>query len=95
LISSIVNPFFEVPDSKVWESRFVPAQLRQGGNLVPNAGSGDRSSANGERDTGKLVGSVELPKDVQLGFVARYQDGQPFARVLVVADLNQGGHART
>jgi TonB-dependent receptor-like protein len=37
----------------------------------------------------KLAGSWRAPGDVRLGAVARYQDGQPFAR-LVLADLPQG-----
>jgi hypothetical protein len=31
-----------------------------------------------------------LPHDVFVGAVARYQDGQPFARLVIVPDLNQG-----
>jgi hypothetical protein len=39
--------------------------------------------------TGKLAAIARLPSDVRLGLIARYQDGQPFARVLVLT-LNQG-----
>jgi hypothetical protein len=39
--------------------------------------------------TGKLAAIFRLPADVRLGLIARYQDGQPFARVLVLT-LNQG-----
>lgn len=38
----------------------------------------------------KTAGVWSLPWDVKLGYAARYQDGQHFARVLVVPGLNQG-----
>jgi hypothetical protein len=38
----------------------------------------------------KLSGVYKFPHDVTLGAIARYQDGQPFSRVTVVPDLNQG-----
>ena len=38
----------------------------------------------------KLTGVYKFPHDVTLGAIARYQDGQPFSRVTVVSDLNQG-----
>lgn len=40
--------------------------------------------------TVKVAGSVRLPREVGLGVVARYQDGQPFARLVLVPDLPQG-----
>ena len=43
--------------------------------------------------TGKLVAIYKFPADVRLGLVARYQDGQPFSRVLVFPGLNQGAEA--
>lgn len=39
---------------------------------------------------GKLSGSVHLPFAMRFGFAARYQDGQPFSRVVVVPDLSTG-----
>lgn len=39
---------------------------------------------------GKWSGSVRLPWTTRFGFAARYQDGQPFARVVVVPDLSTG-----
>lgn len=39
---------------------------------------------------GKLSGSVRLPLGMRFGFAARYQDGQPFARVVVATDLRTG-----
>ena len=38
----------------------------------------------------KLSGSYRAPGDVRLAAAARYQDGQPFSRVLVAEQLNQG-----
>jgi len=38
----------------------------------------------------KISGVYHFPRDVRLGVVARYQDGQPFARVVVFEGLNQG-----
>ncbi len=39
---------------------------------------------------GKWAGTVHLPFDMRFGFAARYQDGQPFSRVVVVPDLSTG-----
>jgi hypothetical protein len=41
----------------------------------------------------KIAGAYHAPGDVRLGVVARYQDGQPFARVVVSPALNQGPEA--
>ncbi len=38
----------------------------------------------------KLSGTWRAPKGVRLGAAARYQDGQPFARLVLVSDLPQG-----
>jgi hypothetical protein len=38
----------------------------------------------------KLSGDYRAPGDVQVGVASRYQDGQPFARVVVVEGLGQG-----
>ena len=43
--------------------------------------------------TVKIAGVYRPGADVRIGGVARYQDGQPFARMLVVPDLNQGTEA--
>ncbi len=40
--------------------------------------------------TMKLTGVYRFPRDFTLGAIARYQDGQPFSRVTVVPNLNQG-----
>jgi hypothetical protein len=38
----------------------------------------------------KWSGVYRLPHDVRFGWAARYQDGQHFARLIVVPNLNQG-----
>ncbi len=43
--------------------------------------------------SGKFAFVYRFPRDVRLGLVARYQDGQPFSRVLVLPGLNQGADA--
>jgi hypothetical protein len=43
--------------------------------------------------TVKLAAAWRAPGDSRLGLVARYQDGQPFARLVVVPDLPQGPEA--
>jgi hypothetical protein len=39
---------------------------------------------------GKLAGAYELPWDMQISGVAKYYDGLPFGRKLIVTGLNQG-----
>ena len=41
----------------------------------------------------KLIGTYQLPKEIRIGAIARYQDGQPFSRMVVVPGLDQGGDA--
>jgi hypothetical protein len=41
----------------------------------------------------KLAAAWRGPHDLRVGLVARYQDGQPFGRLVVVADLAQGPEA--
>ena len=38
----------------------------------------------------KLAGIYRFPWRVHVGAIARYQDGQPFARLIIVPDLTQG-----
>ena len=38
----------------------------------------------------KVLSVVALPRAFSVGVIARYQDGQPFARVQIVPGLNQG-----
>jgi hypothetical protein len=73
---------------------FRPSENDQGlvGELFddPNAGTQARGRLFSDRAyTIKLSGSYRAPLGVRLGAVARYQDGQPFAR-LVLAALPQG-----
>jgi hypothetical protein len=41
----------------------------------------------------KTSGTYRFARDVRLGIVARYQDGQPFSRLVLAQDLNQGAEA--
>jgi hypothetical protein len=41
----------------------------------------------------KLLTVYRLPWDLRLGAIVRYQDGQPFSRMVVVPGLNQGAEA--
>ncbi|TAK16537.1 MAG: hypothetical protein EPO35_05150 [Acidobacteria bacterium] len=42
---------------------------------------------------GKIIGAFDLPSHFTLGIVARYQDGQPFSRLAIFENLNQGPEA--
>jgi len=42
---------------------------------------------------GKIAGAFDLPGRVSLGIVTRYQDGQPFSRLAIFTNLNQGPEA--
>jgi hypothetical protein len=60
----------------------------------PNAGTFTHGTAFSDRGyTIKTAGTYRFAHDVRLGMVARYQDGQPFSRLLLVPDLNQGPEA--
>jgi hypothetical protein len=41
----------------------------------------------------KLASSYQFPRDVTFGLIGRYQDGQHFARLVVLDGLNQGAEA--
>ena len=57
----------------------------------PNAGNEARGRLFFDRAFTIKVASVrQFAHDVSLGIIARYQDGQPFSRVTIVPDLNQG-----
>jgi hypothetical protein len=57
----------------------------------PNATTYDRGRLFSDRAyTIKIAGAWHAPGGFRLGSIARYQDGQPFARVVVVPDLRQG-----
>lgn len=60
----------------------------------PNAATFARGRTFTDRAyTAKMIAVYRLPKSTTIGLVARYQDGQPFARLLVVPGLNQGVEA--
>jgi hypothetical protein len=57
----------------------------------PNAHTYARGQLFNDRAyTIKVMSVVKLPKAITVGTIARYQDGQPFARVQIVPGLNQG-----
>jgi hypothetical protein len=60
----------------------------------PNAATYARGRLFGDRGfTIKWTTVYRMPYDITLGAIARYQDGQPFSRLVVVSDLNQGAEA--
>lgn len=60
----------------------------------PNAATNARGRPFTERGyTIKTAGIYHFPHDVRLGVAARYQDGQHFARLVIVPGLNQGVEA--
>ena len=62
--------------------------------INPNARTFGRGRQFTERGyTIKTAGAYRFKKEVTLGIAARYQDGQHFARLIVVPDLNQGTEA--
>jgi hypothetical protein len=57
----------------------------------PNAATFARGRLFSDRAfTIKWTTTYRFPKDIRLGVIARYQDGQPFARLVMVPSLNQG-----
>jgi hypothetical protein len=60
-------------------------------SIDPNAATSARGRLFYDRAfTMKISAVYRFPGDFTLGAIARYQDGQPFSRVTVVQDLNQG-----
>jgi len=60
----------------------------------PNAATFTHGTAFADRGyTIKTAGTYRFAHDVRLGIVARYQDGQPFSRLVLAPDLNQGAEA--
>ena len=58
---------------------------------LPNAATLSKGRLFFERGyTVKIAGVYQAPWDLRLGAVARYQDGQHFARFVIPTDLNQG-----
>jgi hypothetical protein len=60
----------------------------------PNAATYSRGRLFTDRGfTIKWTTRYRMPYDITLGAIARYQDGQPFSRLVIVRDLNQGAEA--
>lgn len=58
---------------------------------TPNAGTSARGRLFYDRAyVMKVLGAYTAPGPLRAAFVARYQDGQPFSRVLIAEGLNQG-----
>jgi hypothetical protein len=77
---------------------FLPVENDQGlvGELFenPNAATWGRGRQFFDRAfTMKLSGSYRAPGNISIGVVARYQDGQNFARFVIAPDLAQGPEA--
>lgn len=77
---------------------FLPTENDQDvlGSLFvdPNAATEARGQLFQDRShTVKIAGVYRFPWRIRLGAIARYQDGQPFARLVVVPDLTQGATA--
>jgi hypothetical protein len=62
-----------------------------GDQLTPNATTSERGRLFFDRAyTLNLLGTYRTPWDSRLGLAARYQDGQPFSRLVIPAELRQG-----
>jgi hypothetical protein len=60
----------------------------------PNAATYPRGRLFSDRAfTIKWTTLYRMPYDITVGAIARYQDGQPFSRLVIVPDLNQGPEA--
>jgi len=60
----------------------------------PNASTHARGYPFSDRSyTVKIAGVYRFSRGMRLGVIARYQDGQPFSRLIVAPDLNQGAEA--
>jgi len=60
----------------------------------PNAATYARGQLFNDRMyTIKTLSVITLPHDVRVGVIGRYQDGQPFSRMVIVPELNQGAEA--
>jgi hypothetical protein len=74
---------------------FLPTENDQDvlGNLFvdPNSATQARGQLFQDRShTMKMAGIYRFPWRIRLGAIARYQDGQPFARLVIVPGLTQG-----
>jgi len=66
------------------------------GDVLANPNSTTHAHGSFFSDRGytiKTSGTYRFPQDVQLGVVARYQDGQPFSRLVIATDPTQGAEA--
>jgi hypothetical protein len=62
--------------------------------INPNAGTFAKGRVFTERGyTIKIASTFQMRHDVDVGLIARYQDGQHFARLVIMEGLNQGAEA--
>ena len=62
--------------------------------INPNAATFAKGRVFTERGyTIKLASTFQMGHDVDVGLIARYQDGQHFARLVIMEGLNQGAEA--
>jgi hypothetical protein len=96
-------PFVLIAEAAVWTRVLGPAaavgfvptandqDLLGNGFVDPNASTNDRGQLFQDRShTVKLAGVLRAPWGIRFGAIARYQDGQPFSRLVVVPNLTQG-----
>jgi hypothetical protein len=74
---------------------FLPTENDQNvlGNLFVDLNSATQARGQLFQDrshVAKLAGIYHFPRRIHLGAIARYQDGQPFSRVVIVPNLTQG-----
>ncbi len=85
-------------DAAAGNRGYGPAENDAGivGELLtdPNATTHARGNVFADRQYDfRVATAYRLPHDVSFGVVARYQDGQPFSRMVLAPDLNQGADA--
>jgi len=76
--------------SSIENDQSIPGELF----TTPNAATYARGRLFNDRAyTIKSLSIVALPFAMKAGVIARFQDGQPFSRLAIVPDLNQGAEA--
>jgi hypothetical protein len=99
----VTEPFVLMAEATIWTRVWGPAaavgfvptandqDLLGNGFVDPNSATHARGQLFQDRShTVKLAGVFRAPWGVRLGAIARYQDGQPFSRLVVVPNLTQG-----
>jgi len=97
-LSLLAGATMQFTDAPAGYRGFLPSEndVVAGGEIFsnPNAATHARGNLFWDRQyTGKIAGVYRVAGDLRVGAVARYQDGQPFARIVVADGLNQGAEA--